>query len=405
MVENLAANQSGSLMRPKRFIAILLTLLIPLPSALAGDEESQSPSADIVVKLSISADRYDPMALSGATVKCSVENKSKQPIEVPVGYDGTAVRLCGKAPAMIWAETLSISLWHPGPTPGGGRPGMVSKPPKLDQKQVLPGQQQVVFELPLDAVLLNKKLPQTETSIHRDWYWSWPARSSPPHTPIHLARGDGFADQTSLWAVIEIAGKSLSSEMVALKVRSGSAKDPKATGPAADKAETKGKQSNGVPLNQLPRRLTAAVRTKFPNVEILEATKEPYTPAMMDTESWGLTVKDGDRRFELGILSISGSYQVNQIRDQIALADVPKPALEALAAKYPGAKIDAAWKTMSGLISLPAGKTKPPDIELDIVTADRRSLHVNFTPELRQSASGEFEPKAEKMVFGWESER
>ncbi len=412
VVETLATIAGYSLMRSGKPIALSLAplaplfltwnLIVPLLTVWADNDQPPDPLPGVKVTLSISVNEYDPSVLSATTIKCIVENKSKQPIVVPIGYDGQVVRLCGKAPSMNWSETMRIDLWHPGLTPGGGRPEMISKPPKLDSQQVLPGQQQVVFEFPLDAVLLNRGFPKTDMSINKDWYWDWPARSTPPRTPINLpGRGD-LAEKTALWATVAVGGKSLSSEETTLKVQSTESKKPNAPGLPAN-TEAKARQTKRIPLDQLPLRLVAAVKKQFPKGEILRAKQTPYTPAMMDCEDWGVRVKDAQQEFDVGVLSISGSYQVNDIAKSIAVGDVPKPVTAALNLKYPQATIKSAREVLNGLISLPPGKSKPPDYELTIVTADKESLVVNFTPERTKNAKGEEQRNPEKMVFAWES--
>jgi hypothetical protein len=124
---------------------------------------------------------------------------------------------------------------------------------------------------------------------------------------------------------------------------------------------------------------------------------------MMDCESWGVNVKEGNQELDVGVDSISGSYQVNMIAKPMAVADLPKPVIETFKTKYPQATLKSAREVLRGLMALPPGKTKPPDYELSIVTADNQSLLVCFTPELKTDSQGNTVPNSEKMVFSWES--
>ncbi len=158
-----------------------------------------------------------------------------------------------------------------------------------------------------------------------------------------------------------------------------------------------------VAIGEVPRAVLAAVHRKFAKAEIISARQLPYTPAMMDCDFWSLKTKDGKQELDIGVTGISGSYQVNCISKSIAIGDVPKPAIDALAEKYPQAKIESAREVLDGLMALPQGKTKPPDYQLSIVTGDRQSLIVCFTPEMKAAANGDVERNPAKMVFNWES--
>jgi hypothetical protein len=77
-----------------------------------------------------------------------------------------------------------------------------------------PGKTQVLFELGLDEVLLQRPFPYGKSK----WRWDWVARPQPPPTPIHRYRDDGFVKKTTFSASALVNDKWLSSEQVELKV-------------------------------------------------------------------------------------------------------------------------------------------------------------------------------------------
>jgi hypothetical protein len=148
--------------------------------------------------------------------------------------------------------------------------------------------------------------------------------------------------------------------------------------------------------SQLPPALVQAVKKKFPKAEIVRARLDKV---LLDTNFWSVEAKVDGQQIQIGVDEISGSHQVNTISKAIALENLPKPVTEALHAKYPHAALKSAREVLSGLIALPPGKTKPPDYELSIITADKKARIVRFTPEMRTKANGEVERHPEKMVF------
>jgi hypothetical protein len=158
-----------------------------------------------------------------------------------------------------------------------------------------------------------------------------------------------------------------------------------------------------VPLRELPKRLVAVVQKAYPKGEIIRAEKAPYTPAMMDTESWALKVLDGKQELQVGVVSISGDYQVNSIAQTVAIADLPRSVTEALRAKYPGAKIQSASKVQNGLIGWRSNDPKPADYQLIVVPSGSEPLDLFLTPELKMNSKGGYEPNSEKMRIDRES--
>jgi len=177
----------------KSCLAILVSVFTVAQLAYA-----QGPLPGVSLKLAVSTDAYDPTKPSQATIKCSVINKSDDPVEVRVGYDSRVNVLQADGKNLRWGMTL-YSVERPKEEP---------KPISLK-----PGETQVLFELGLDEVLFQRPVPHGKSK----WRWDWVARHQPPPTPIHRYRDDGFVKETTFSASTLINDKWLSSEQVELK--------------------------------------------------------------------------------------------------------------------------------------------------------------------------------------------
>jgi hypothetical protein len=133
-------------------------------------------------------------------MKCVVHNDSYLPLHVPVGYDGGYIR--------VQSGQLTLSK---------------NKKAKEDVKLawVEPGHQQVVFELPLDDILVG--------AGRRDglWHWHWQLRPAPPRSPIHNHYKSGFVAEASFSVNLDLGGHTLKSEDALLKVKPSQGKQEK----------------------------------------------------------------------------------------------------------------------------------------------------------------------------------
>jgi hypothetical protein len=139
---------------------------------------------------------------------------------------------------------------------------------------------------------------------------------------------------------------------------------------------------------------------KFPKAEIVHAFT---TYDLLDSNGWSLEIKDGKQTLHVAVDNISGSFQLNRIAKPIALADVPKPVVEALQAKHLKATIKLAEEVQSGLIARRPGETKPLDYQLTVVTAEKETLIIYFEPEMKRNAKGENVPDPTKMRIDYET--
>jgi hypothetical protein len=156
----------------------------------------------LAVRLLFSAAEYDPSQPSPATLRCVVRNDGKQAVQVPVGYDGRAVVVHSGL------LTLQPAPGSKGQEGGKGRDG-------VDLVRLEPGQEQVVFDLPLDSIFRVSDPPDGA------WSWDWPRCPEPPRSPIHQYRRPGFLARARFTASLALEGQTVNSNEAVLKVKSG----------------------------------------------------------------------------------------------------------------------------------------------------------------------------------------
>lgn len=167
-----------------------------LVSALAasGQERPKIIERTVSARLSFSVEEYDPTKKSHATMKCVVKNDSGLGTHVPVGYDDGYIRL--------QSGTLTLHK-------------RTREKEDVKLVWVAPGQQQVVFELPLDEIFLMAE------KRDNPWSWDWPRRPEPPKSPIHKYRAPGFVEQAPFTVSLNLGASTLTSKATTLKVKSG----------------------------------------------------------------------------------------------------------------------------------------------------------------------------------------
>ncbi len=120
-----------------------------------------------------------------------------------------------------------------------------------------------------------------------------------------------------------------------------------------------------VPLAQVPRAGIDAVKHKFPQAELKEASKEvegKKTTYEVSLTSAGKHIT----------VSLDEKGEIEEIETEIAMSDVPRAVTEAIAARYPQAKI----KKAEEIVEIEDGKEEEKAYELDVVTAAGKSVEV-----------------------------
>ena len=199
----------------KLYISVLAFLVCSVTFAGNSPGQPKDPLPGVKTNLVISVEEYDPSRPSKGVVKCIVVNKSKNPVEVFLGYDGG------------WNQLWAVGSDPKGDPAVGGwerRLGPLKLKEELKRVRVEPGQELVVFELSLDEILLQGLSDDPRTAQGRKWGWgAWQAHPIPPPSPIHRTWGV-FEKAVFFWSQIEVQGKILSSEKVTLRVKSGTEK-------------------------------------------------------------------------------------------------------------------------------------------------------------------------------------
>jgi hypothetical protein len=176
-------------------------------SLRAADDPPVATDPKIKLMLTLGIEEYDPTKPSKAIVKFTLKNEREQAVRVSAFYDRATLFLQGS---------------------GGRFPLTLNRAPTPEPKatiEVKPGEERVLFTLPLDEILYNGQDPvKPQRGL---WSWDWIARPAPPLSPIHEMRGKGFVAETTFWAVVVIDGKRFESPRVKLNV-----KQPKPNPPA-----------------------------------------------------------------------------------------------------------------------------------------------------------------------------
>lgn len=201
----------------RKLIAAAVICLAVVAQIQAEDKPTADTLPGVTIRLVLSADEFNPLAPAKETVKCVIENKSDQPIDVPSIYDGRTVRLVLFGPPRPWAMELHPVPQNVGMLRGGGASPATQKffsglePPP--QVRIEPGHGKVMFEMPLDEILLLDRAAANAPK----WQWWWTAESSPP-PPLRLSFKGEYLKSVNLQAFVEIEGKYLSSDKVELKI-------------------------------------------------------------------------------------------------------------------------------------------------------------------------------------------
>jgi hypothetical protein len=184
-------------------VIVIIHFYVPLILTEAAADDTPLPG--VKPQLTISVDEYNPFTPSKGVVTCVLVNNSADPVEVSIGYDGEKNRL--RAQSM---RPLTLYTKEKGKDDG-------------KRIKIKPGQEQVVFELPLDEILFQG-VDQPRQLKERTWSWQWEARPEPPASPIHPWRKPGYTEKATFWAEIAVNDRKLFSGEKVLKVKANGTK-------------------------------------------------------------------------------------------------------------------------------------------------------------------------------------
>jgi len=143
-----------------------------------------------------------------------------------------------------------------------------------------------------------------------------------------------------------------------------------------------------VPLDKLPKAVTAAVKKKFPKAELVKASKED--------NDYEVTIKAEDTTIDV---TVTDDGKIKSIEKTITAKQLPKAVADAVEEKYPNA-------THKKIEEITTADDKVEKYEFLLVTKDKKTLEVTFDPKgkfLEEEKKGE--DKKEEKKDGKKSEK
>jgi uncharacterized membrane protein YkoI len=134
-----------------------------------------------------------------------------------------------------------------------------------------------------------------------------------------------------------------------------------------------------VPLSELPKVVLEAVKTRYPNAELKEASKETDE----EEATYELTLNNAGRAMTV---SLDAEGEIEEVETEITDSELPAAVREGVAKKYPGSTI----KKSEEVVSFEDGKPTETEYELSIATADGKTIEVTV------EANGEIEDESDE---------
>ena len=139
---------------------------------------------------------------------------------------------------------------------------------------------------------------------------------------------------------------------------------------AAAWAPARADDEEKVDLDKLPKAVTEAVKARFPDAELKEASKE---------------TEDGKTIYEVGItskkdkmdVSLTADGDITEIEKVIDAKDLPKAVSKALEDKYPKAE----YKKAEEVTKVEKKAEKVAYYEVRLTTADKKKVEVEVDPD------------------------
>ncbi len=119
-----------------------------------------------------------------------------------------------------------------------------------------------------------------------------------------------------------------------------------------------------VPLDKLPRAVTAAVKAKFPKAKLVSASKEVEDKKTL----YEVSIKNEGQNIDV---TVTPEGKIEIVEKEIKVTDLPKPVKAALDAKYPKAKIAKTEEITKG---------DKVTYEVLLTTAEKKTIEVVFDP-------------------------
>ena len=125
-----------------------------------------------------------------------------------------------------------------------------------------------------------------------------------------------------------------------------------------------------IPVDKLPKAVLETVKKRFPKAEIVEAEKSTED----NEEEYVVSIKDGKTEIDV---TLTPDGKITLIEKEIPVKDLPKAVADALAAKFQKATIKTAYE----VTTVTDGKEELDYYDVVVVTADKKTLDVEVTPD------------------------
>lgn len=136
-----------------------------------------------------------------------------------------------------------------------------------------------------------------------------------------------------------------------------------------------------IALDKLPKAVTDAVKKKFPDAELKSAEIEKEN----GKDVYEVVIKNKDQTIEV---TLSPEGKILAVEKEMAAKDLPKPVTEALESKYPKATIKKVEEVT---------KDDKVTYEVLLVTADKKTVEVEFDPKGKVAQEEKKEEKKEEI--------
>ena len=126
-----------------------------------------------------------------------------------------------------------------------------------------------------------------------------------------------------------------------------------------------------VELKDVPQAIQAAVKARFPQGKMTEASKEVEKGKTI----YEVEVEDGDTEYDV---AATAEGKILEVEKEITVASLPKAVTAAVEAKYPGATIKEAEALLS---PDKAGSTDTQSYELAVTLSTKKARELTVSPE------------------------
>ena len=128
-----------------------------------------------------------------------------------------------------------------------------------------------------------------------------------------------------------------------------------------------GAEEETVPLENLPKAVTDAVKKMFPKAELIKATKEEEDKEV----NYEVTVKVEGKQIDI---TVEADGKIEELEKEIDLKDLPKAVTEALEKNHP----KAVHKSAEAVYEIEDGKEELEYYEVQLVTSDKKMIEVKI---------------------------